>query len=894
MKKHTLNARSIAVVMGLLLVATLMMTCSKSSSQTAPPSWLWWEAEKPLATNFPAQNPFAPANEREAAVLSEGRWVGVAGNYGGRTMFLEYAVSVPKAGDYHFYVRKFWKHGPFRWRFDSQAWQEVGRDIALLDEEELRLHIVANWIYAGQVKLSAGQHILRIELTAQDGAAAFDCFLLTPTVWFPKGKLKPGEKVHRTMQGWFVFDPEPDTFAASPIDLRSLNEKFAGEKGFIQVKGDAFVHSKTGEPVRFWGVNAGPDVVRMPQPYVDYLARHLAKLGVNIVRVHGGIWRQEDFRRVDERYLDQLHYFIAAMKREGIYTALSIYFPLWLNLSAQHGFEGYNNQHPFALLFFNKEFQAIYKQWWTRLLTTRNPYTGAPLNEEPAVAFAEIVNEDSYLFWTFTYDRVPPPQMALLEREFAGWLEKKYGALPNALQAWGGRKHPRDDLANRRVGFMGLWEIFNQRDQRAQDTAEFLTRHQTAFFAAMTAFLKNDLKFKGAVYGSNWITANETILGPLDKWSNTVGDFMDRHGYWGGPHKGERASYALSVGDQYDDLCALLQPQENSFALPIMDIGYGGKPSTITEINWTPPNRFRADFPLLCAAYGALQGSDGFCFFALNGADYQRSLTKFAIQTPVVMGQFPALAVMFRKGLVKTSDAVVKMNLKLTDLFALKGAPVRAPMNLDELRAKDIPPGRTLRVEGMNAIDPLAFLVGRVEMNFSEQGGASEIADLSQFINRQTQTVRSATGELRWDYSRGLLTVNAPQAQAASGFLSKAQAIPLNDVTIETDVEYGTIVVVSLDGNPLKTSKKILVQAMTEDTNFGWTAPGQGLRPIQSLGGPPLVVRKLSGTLAFRRPDASACRVTALDPRGYPMKQVGNAAKLALMEDVIYYVVEKS
>jgi len=115
----------------------------------------------------------------------------------------------------------------------------------------------------------------------------------------------------------------------------------------------------------------------------------------------------------------------------------------------------------------------------------------------------------------------------------------------------------------------------------------------------------------------------------------------------------------------------------------------------------------------------------------------------------------------------------------------------------------------------------------------------------------------------------------------------------LNDVTIETDVEYGTIVVVSLDGKPLSASSKILVQAMTEDTNFGWTAPGQGVRPIQSVGGPPIVVKKLSGTISLRRLDASACRVTALDARGYATKRVGNAAKFGLLGDVIYYVVER-
>ncbi len=59
--------------------------------------------------------------------------------------------------------------------------------------------------------------------------------------------------------GWFAFDPKPDPYSAtSAIDLRSLNEKQAGDGGFIGVKGSRFVHTKTGEPVRFWAVNGPP------------------------------------------------------------------------------------------------------------------------------------------------------------------------------------------------------------------------------------------------------------------------------------------------------------------------------------------------------------------------------------------------------------------------------------------------------------------------------------------------------------------------------------------------------------------------------------------------------------------------------------------------------------
>src|SRR5438093_6414385 len=112
-----------------------------------------------------------------------------------------------------------------------------------------------------------------------------------------------------------------------------------------------------------------------------------------------------------------------------------------------------------------------------------------------------------------------------------------------------------------------------------------------------------------------------------------------------------------------------------------MDIRYNGMPSTITEINWPMPNRFRADLPLLAAAYGSLQNSSGFFFFALSGPFWQSMHAKFDIQTPVIMGQFPAAALIYRKGLAKPGASVVEAHLKLSDLYALKGAPIAAPLN---------------------------------------------------------------------------------------------------------------------------------------------------------------------------------------------------------------------
>jgi hypothetical protein len=438
---------------------------------------------------------------------------------------------------------------------------------------------------------------------------------------------------------------------------------------------------------------------------------------------------------------------------------------------------------------------------------------------------------------------------------------------------------------------MGLWEMFSRRDRRAQDTAEFLAKHQRAFFQQMRDYIKKELGYGGLVQASNWITANAQILGPLDKWSNAVCDYMDRHGYFGGPHEGERAAWSLNVGDRYDDACALTEVAKGS--LPLMDIVYNGLPSIISEVNWTPPNRFRADFPFLFATYGVLQGTDGVYFFALSGPSWQQVLSKFSIQTPVVMAQFPADALVFRLGLVQESQPVVEANLKMQDLFALKGAPVSQPMNLDELRVRDIPAGQTASVQQLEAIDPLAHLVGKVQMNFVERDKPSRLVDLSRYIDRTGSKVHSVTGELLWDYGRGLVTVNAPKAQGVCGFLQKAGTVALRDVTIASQMEYGTVLLVPLDGQPLRISRKMLLQVMSEDTNYGWSAPGVGKREIKSLGTAPINVRRFSGTVAFTRPDAQQLKVTPLDWNGYPAGKPSTGGKIILQPTVMYYLIER-
>jgi hypothetical protein len=144
---------------------------------------------------------------------------------------------------------------------------------------------------------------------------------------------------------------------------------------------------------------------------VDYLARKLAKLGVNMVRFHSPLWDDADPTKLDPKKLDAVFYLVSALKKQGIYTALSFYFPVWAD-GQKLGLEGYEaaeNKKPFAALYFNPRLQQLHRDWCRQLLTTPNPHAGGvPLGRDPAVGMVEIVNEDSLFFWTFGKKNIPP------------------------------------------------------------------------------------------------------------------------------------------------------------------------------------------------------------------------------------------------------------------------------------------------------------------------------------------------------------------------------------------------------------------------------------------------------------------------------------------------------
>jgi hypothetical protein len=825
----------------------------------------------------------------------------------------EYEFTAQRPGVYELWVRANPIGSSMAYKLGNGRWTLIDLSKGAIDSENVAadgkpdLRFIA-WFHVGTAELTHGKNTIRFRMDSKNSNHGYlDCFVLSNERFQPRGILKPDQiaaadkMIAEENRGWFVFKPhdEPPTAPSGQdeINLRWLNEKFAGEGGFIQTKGSRFVHSKTGEPVRFWAVN-GPPSDLQNRASLDHCARLLAKYGVNLVRIHAGYFNESG--DVDPAKVKHAIDVVESMKAEGIYSHFSVYFPLWLSPKPDNKWlKGYDGgKHPFAALYFDPDFQDQYRNWLKALLLTPSAATGKPLVTEPAVFGVELVNEDSYLFWTFATASIPEPELRIVERQFGDWLKQKYGSLEKAIAAWNGQREGRDNPAEGRMGFRPLWNMAHEKTTRDKDTVRFLMDSQTKFYRDTYAFLRR-IGFKGLITASNWITADPQVLGPLEKYSYTVTDFIDRHGYFGCNMKGE-AEWSVRDGYTYSDRSALKFDAEEPgkprlFVHPVMDPSYDNKPSMISETTFNRPNRYRSEAPLYYAAYGALQGSDCIVHFALDGINWSVKpgyfMQPWTIATPAMMGQFPAAALIYRKGLVSEGRLMVDLNLKVDDILDLKGTPMPQDAALDDLRLKDLAQQAGPRVGQL--IDPLVHYVGRTNVYFRDAPAPSNVAELGSYIDRKREQVTNSTGELTLNYGIGVLSINARGAQGISGALRDAGKIRLADVTISSDMPLGHVIAVSLDGEPLARSKHILLQVMSEEkpTDFRREQVGEGVNRIVSIGHDPWLVKEFSGTVRFNRLDAARLQVEALDHSGFSVARAGHADSIKLEPATLYYSI---
>jgi hypothetical protein len=902
----------------LLLVWPLV---SLAGAAIAADPLLWVEGEQPVKKQL-VDN--AGLNDVNPDELSGGKWICSFSHEQEPTGTAEYAVEIPEAGRYHLWVRAVGGTG-LAYRLDG-AKEAV--DVAI-DKGHDPIPIAADgnpfypptaaWHDLGIVDLAQGGHSIVWYLGGLKEKVRWggmDCFVLTTGAFTPNGKYKPGEKspepipAFKPGEAW-DFVPQVDQLdPAAMLDLRHLNEKVAGEHGFIRLSrdGNSFLRGD-GQSIRFWAASPGFE------PGVDVAARKhdaqfLAKRGVNFARMWCNLYPTMEGSKitdVDEKALDEIFKSVAAMKSAGIYSIINPYWAVSVKIQKSWGVTDPGTTCPEGLLFFEPAVQKGFKAWLRALYTTKNPYTGLPLGEDPAVAMLEVQNEDSLLWWGFS--NIKGEAQILLQHMFADFLKNKYGSLEKAREAWQNYIPSTPDAWDKGLpGFMHAWDLTRDArvkkgkipgfEQRAAAQTEFLARLMRTFNSEMAAYLRDELHCRQIVNANNWRTTDLTMTQDAEYWADCANEVNGRNFYAGGYHKGVNDGWQILPGQYYTDVSMIKEP----VSLPINVKRPLGHTFILPEMLWVPPDLYESEGPLMVAAQTALTGLDISCWFGIGNLWCDTPSYKWVGNSPVILGQFPANALIFRQGLVEAGQPAVVEHRRLEDLWERKTPVISEESGWDPNRDTG---NISLTSSVRTAIDPLAYLVGPVRVVYDSDPAKTEVADLAKYIDRKNRIVRSITGQIETDYGKGVFRVNSPTAQAVAGFLKEAGPQHLADVDVACRNPYATIVVVPLDGKPIRQTGKLLIQVGTICRPTGWTATPTRARidgkqsdcfRILSAGKAPFQVENTEATITVA--NGRLTKAVLLDingmatPTPVEVKQAGNKATVVLPTNAMYVVLQ--
>ena len=825
-----------------------------------------------------------------------------------------YTFEAPADKEYTFWVRANPIAAKLSYQLDASDWKliDVG---AKSDENNIAedgkpdMRFIA-WLKVGAVTLTKGSHNLKFKMHSENNNhGMLDCFVFADASFTPSGGHKPGEKVDKGQEATgphWAFEPAKDMFSPDALlDLRGLNEKIAGENGFVTRSKDGNeLLLGNGKPARFWAVNTG--AYNDAKLNLERHAQFLAKRGINMVRFHGNI-TPGDGKLMDanREEIEKLWRCVAAMKKAGVYTTFSPYWAGPSSVKASMGVLDPGKNGNWGMLFFDKKLQEAYRAWMKTALTEKNPHTGIPLSEDPALAIIQLQNEDSLLF--YTSQGIAGSAAVDLRKQFGEFLAKKYGSLDKAKAAWDGLNIKEDNFAAGEAGLYMIWELTQRKhspsqEKRLADQMQFYADTMFNFNKMAGDYIHNELHCKALINAGNWRTADNVTMLDSERYSYTPNEIMGVNRYYTGEHDGPNAGWAICNGDMFTDDSVLLNPRDLPVALKQVD----GYPILISESSWVPPLSHQSEGPFLIAAYQSMNGVGPYYWFATGNEDWRQpgsangfmpSEGKWVCATPMLMGQWPAAALFYRMGYVKKGEPAVYEQRALNDLWERKMPIIAEDAGYDPNRDKDNV-AKASNVKG--GVDPLAYLVGPVMVKYGGDPAQSKVADLKPYIDSAAKTVKSSTGELEMDYGKGICTLNTPKVQGVSGFLKKVGVFKLADVEIQCANEYATVIAVSMDDKSLKSSAKILVQIGTTERPAGWATKAVKVKnrdgeQVVNFGRAPWQITDSEVTITVNNPAlTTACILDAngMSQKEVPLTGTGGMKQCKLPPNALYVVLK--
>jgi hypothetical protein len=268
---------------------------------------------------------------------------------------------------------------------------------------------------------------------------------------------------------------------------------------------------------------------------------------------------------------------------------------------------------------------------------------------------------------------------------------------------------------------------------------------------------------------------------------------------------------------------------------------------SVTEWNVEYPNRDRFIAPLYVASISSLQGWDAPMIYGYSQVPVQEQEKPDAYSSwndPALTALMPAAALMFRQGHVKQAQKTYRLDLSRETLYYANTSP-------DTSSAI-----RTLVEQSRLTVGlPDVPELGWDDALSSKSQDATAFTDLARdFVPQGQNFVASDTGEIKRDWALGVQTIDTPLSQAAVGWIGRRQLV-LRDVTFEIQTPKAAVVVTSMDGKPIATSKKMLVTTVAQVA----TSADDKL---------PFLAQPVEGALTVR--SQTPLRLVPLSPRAHP------------------------
>ncbi|NOX55416.1 MAG: hypothetical protein GXP27_13455 [Planctomycetes bacterium] len=680
---------------------------------------------------------------------------------------------------------------------------------------------------------------------------------------------------------WFPFRPSADGVGENVLSLSDWIEKPAGKLGRITRDGDRLTYG--GRPFKVWGINVCYSSCAPDKRLAERRARFYARYGINAVRLHkfadgpgwAGIQSKDSFAQFDAESLDRMDYFIDQLKKHGIFVALSAHFGTIQigpdDLKDVPYAEEFGRFHPrqkritapASAFFYSPELQQLHIRQIVNLLRHRNPYTGLTYAEDPAIAFVEIINEQSVLFYTSMQPlKASPTLRRSVAKRFCDWLRQRYGRHEALAQAWGRRAFDSFQAE----GFPSVGEHLDKnnilplgnpwywdpdqlngsqgfRKRRLLDTLEFLYTLQCEAYDRYAKAVRA-AGYDGELIGSNW-QAGRAFSHYYNLHSDYRVGLIDRHNYFGGGR-----------GSRFNDASMLRVPGGGMLSAGMQQVI--DRPFMLSEWVHVFPNPWGVEGPAILAAYGlGLQGWDA--SFVFQNRDEGRFLdelgrSRWEVMTPQILGLFPAVARMVLRGDVRESDQVAPRFVHIPSLRD-------ARLDFDDRIVQQY----DIKSFDSDKVPAQALAAARCVIDFTDRDRSTPMFDLIPY--RHDGALVSSTRQLRWFPGQtkhdGMITIDTRATKAVIGF-AEGRRFQLGSVTITPQSRFAAIFVTARQRDrDLSNAKDILLIALARARNTGMKTFGNRL--IQR-GGPPIRLEPVRAEIRLQR--RGRFRVYRLDHSG--------------------------